>query len=104
MLKKSTCGAKACAFSAAAGTSTMIPTSQAGRAAPADELDRVVEHPAGRSSSSTVLTIGNMTLDRVSCATRTIARSWSASSCGWASDSRMPRTPRNGLASAGIGR
>ena len=35
MLKKSTCGANAAAFSAAAGTSTIIPTSQPGRLAPA---------------------------------------------------------------------
>ena len=41
MLKKSTCGAKACAFSAAAGTSTIDPDLEAVRGAPADELDRV---------------------------------------------------------------
>ena len=64
MLKKSTCGANAAAFSAAAGTSTMIPTCRpAGRPGRRGSTASSSTRRAAMSSSS-VLTIGNITLDR----------------------------------------
>ena len=103
MLKKSTWSANALALRAAAGTSTITPTWRpSGRPRPSASMAASSLALASRSSSR-VLTIGNIRLTGVSCATRTTACSWSSSSCRWASASRMPRTPRNGLASGGCG-
>ena len=72
---KSTCGANAAAFRAAAGTSTMIPTrNPAGVPRPATATASSSRAVAA-SSSATVLIIGNIRSTGWSCATRTIASS-----------------------------
>ena len=53
--------------------------------------------------SASVATIGSIALTGCSAATRRIARSWVARTSGRWSARRIPRTPRKGLASAGIG-
>ena len=61
--KKSTCGTKTRTSSAAAGTSTMMPTSTRSAArtpAAAKDACACVQQVRARSSSSTVATIGNM--------------------------------------------
>ena len=55
--------------------------------------------PARRGPRASMATIGNITLIGWSAATRMIARSWVRNSSGSASESRMPRRPRNGLSS-----
>ena len=104
MLRKSTYAAKLADFRAVAGTSTMIPTLKPGGSPRPANLIASSSSSRTCRTSSTVLIIGNIRLIGTSCATRTAASNWSARSCGRANDSRMPRTPRNGLASAGIGR
>ena len=103
MLRKSTCGTNAAAFRAVAGTSTMIPTwSPAGRPRPSRSIAASSLRRAS-TTSSTEVTIGNITLTGVSWAVRTIAVSWSRRRSCSASAKRMPRTPRKGFASVGCG-
>ncbi|AGL17996.1 hypothetical protein L083_4486 [Actinoplanes sp. N902-109] len=97
-LTKSTYGVKRAAVSAAAGTSIMMPTRSPGTTPPASSSTR-----RAATSSSTDVTIGNITLTGVRRATSTIARNCAANSSRCASECRIPRTPRNGFASAAIG-
>ena len=90
-------GRAAAACSAAAGTSIITPTSSCAVLPSASRAASSSRRAA--CSSVTVETIGNITDSGCSAATRRIARSWAENSSGCSSDSRMPRRPRNGLAS-----
>ena len=75
MDKKSTWRANAAALSAAAGTSTIMPTcNPAGRPRPARPI-AVSKSSRAANNSSSVAIIGNITLTGVCCASRTIANS-----------------------------
>ena len=103
MLTKSRCGRNDSIFSAAAGTSTIIPTrSPAGTPSGPAASARISR---AATSSRTVETIGNITSTGASPARRgTSATSWSREEVR-AVERRAggPRSPRNGFASGGIG-
>ncbi len=93
MLKKSTCGANARGLQSRRGHLDHDPDAEPGGTPLPFEPGGLLERPRAASSSATVLTIGNITSTGRSRATRTTARSWSRSSSGRRSASRMPRTP-----------
>ena len=102
MLTKSTWGRNASIFRAAEGTSIIVPTrrpsgSPAGPAASVSTCRASISSPG-------VVSIGNMMSIGNRRAVSHIAASWSRSRSRCSRLSRMPRCPRNGLASAGIGR
>ena len=94
--KKSRCGARRSACSAAAGTSIIAPTSIVA-VEPTARAARARPGPRRRS-----VTIGNITETGCSAATRRIARSCVEKRSGCASERRSPRRPRNGLASGSV--
>ena len=102
MLTKSRCGRKVSIFNAAAGISTIMPTRR-----PSGSPDGPAASAStwrASSSSPSVATIGNMTLVGDRRAVWQIATSWSRRRSRWSRLSRIPRCPRNGFASSGIGR
>ncbi len=105
--KKSAWRASTSAMSAAAGTSTMIPSwtvAAHGRPSARSAAARASRRARTAVTSSAVETMGSMTRSSPSGTAPSSAVSWSSSRAGWRSPRRTPRTPRAGLASGGTSR
>ena len=103
-IEKNATFAKACGAIATEGTSTMMPSGGilCGTPWPAKSRASSANSAAARSYSSATAIIGNITF-RLPCgAARSSARIWTRKISGRASDSLMPRSPRNGLLSSTV--